>query len=109
MPDEEEQTTPLKKQILTGLCIVLPVLLIVFLINRENRQILDRDPGYTTGTVISVSRGAKGEWYAYYTYRVGDSTYTDHTSIGYCPGCTVGTKVRVRYATGYPSTSELVH
>lgn len=109
MPDESEQTTPLKKQILIGLAIILPLFLVIYLINRENRTILDMNPGYATGTVIDVHKGAKGSYYVYYTYRVKDSTYTDHTSLGYCQGCVAGDTVRVRYATGYPSRSELVH
>jgi len=109
MPDESEQAPPLKKQLLIGLGIVLPILLIVFLIDRENRQILDRNPGFVTGTVTEISDGPKGETYVYYSYRVGDSTYTEHTSMGYCQGCVVGEKVKVRYATEYPATSELVH
>ncbi len=94
--------------------IFIVVIVLVVMSQYEKKEYLITHPLYTAGTVVSKSKVGKGEQYLDYTYKVNNVTYKGSVPIKFCLECSdtccqIGSIVKVRYASGNPSNSDLVH
>ena len=81
-------------------------------IKKKNQRI--NKAKYVTGTVVGISKVAKGEQYVDFTYTIDGHVYKGSESIKFCLECKedccyLGAKVKVRYEEGNPLNSDLVH
>lgn len=87
---------------------------IVIAIGRQGVHYREKHPVYTSGTITEIYAGAKGSRYVRYTFLVDTVRYEGRVSAMFCKECkddccTIGGKVRVRYAEGDPANNDLVH
>ncbi len=94
--------------------IFIAVIVIIVWSQYEKKENRLTDPLFTMGIVTDKSKVAIGEQYLDYTYKVNNITYKGSVPIKFCLECSdscckVGSKVKVRYESGDPSNSDLVH
>lgn len=94
--------------------IFIAVIVIIVWSQYEKKEYRLTNPLLTVGTIVGKSKVAKGEQYLDYIYIVNNITYKGSVPIKFClecpdSCCKVGSKVKVRYASGDPSNSDLVH
>jgi hypothetical protein len=94
--------------------IFLVIIGYIFLNKREEQKQLTDNSKITTVFIIGKSKVAKGEEYIDYTYLVDSIKYKGSVSIKFClecagDCCATGAHVKVKYAVGNPSNSDLVH
>ena len=109
----KEKDIPKNLKILIWLIFASIVILVILFKSEEKSQRVNH-PAYTIGTITGKSEGSKGEQYVDYTYTVNNVSYKGNVSISFCLECKdhcckSGQKVKVRYAQGNPSNSDLIH
>jgi len=92
--------------------VLILVIIVLFQVEKKNYRITH--PLFTTGVVTGKSSVAKGDQYLDYSYSVNNISYKGSVPIKFClecsdSCCTIGAKVKVRYAKGDPSNSDLIH
>ena len=94
--------------------IFLAIVSYIVLIKKEEKTQLDKNSKIIIGTITGKSTVARGEQYLDYSYTVDGTTYNGNVPIKFClecPSncCSIGSDVKVRYAVGNPTNSDLVH